>query len=114
MWYYRRIGKIKVHTSKTEIEESLFLSIGELFKVLIDSSRSPSELRYGSDGNIYYFQTTSPSSQIITGKTWSPANGTLLARLVILCDRLYKIGKGDSYDEEEINAVVKDITKQLL
>lgn len=74
-----------------------------------DSSRVPDEPCWCSDGNTYYFQNVNALGQLNTGKIWSPAKGFLLAQLVILCDRLYRIGKGESYDEDEMFISLKTL-----
>ena len=106
-----RRKSVKLNTIKTEINNDLYLLIGELFEILVYELHGG-----GNDGVTYYFATTDKNGKIKTGRTWSPNEKSLLGRLVKICDNLYSIGIGNNIDQakiiEEITRLINDIKKE--
>ena len=99
---------VKLRTSKTEINNDLYLVVGELFELLANQTKVYEKERFlGVDGTNYYFETTDKNGEIKRGTTWSPYYSPLLSRLVEICNKLYLIGIKENIDQTEI---IKEIS----
>ena len=98
----KRRNRVIVSTTKTEINNDLYLKIGELFELLANQTKVYEKDWLGFDGVIYYFATTKINGEIKIGQTWSPNKGSLLDRLVKICDNLYLGGVENNIDQSEI------------
>ena len=112
----KRRNEVKISTIKTEINNDLYLKIGELFELLANQTKVYDEyLLLGLDGVTYYFATTDINGEIKVGETWSPNEKSLLGRLVKICDNLYSAGIGNNIDQtkilKEITMLINDLTK---
>jgi len=103
----KKRNTVKITTVKTEINDDLYLIIGELFGLLAKQTKVYEKNRTGLDGVTYYFTTTDKNCEIKTGETWSPSEESLLERLVKICDELHSIGVADNIDQAER---IKEIT----
>jgi len=106
-WYSLvRSRNNSVTTKKTEINNELYLKIGELFGLLTEQTKEKDRkfevgangdffelLEIGVDGESYSFKTTDKNGEIRTGTTWSPhpSNKPMLAKLVKICDDLCSV-----------------------
>jgi len=116
VYYTERRDSIKVSTSMTEINNDLYLKIGELFEHLAAQIRKHENPSMGFDGVSYFFSTTDKNGEIIIGETWSPNKKSLLGKLVKICDNLYLIGIKDKKSHTkvliEIDKLINDLIKQ--
>jgi len=99
-------------TKKTEINDDLYLKIGELFKLVTEQAKEVKlewieksdtlpdgtviEIEHAiirSDGTTYTFKTTDENGVIKAGSTWSPQTKEkpMQRRLVEICDKLCSI-----------------------
>ena len=104
---HEKRNTVKITTIKTEINDDLYLIIGELFERLANQTKVHEKNRRGLDGVSYYFTTMDKNGEIKIGETWSPNKGSLLDRLVEICDNLYSVGVGNTIGQSEI---IKEIT----
>jgi len=111
----KRRNRVKISTIKTEINNDLYLKIGELFELLANQTKVYEKDRFGFDGVTYYFTTTEENGEIKIGETWSPNEKSLLGRLVKICNNLYLVGVGNNIDQmkilKEITVLINDLTK---
>ena len=63
----------------------------------------------GLDGVTYYFATTDENGQVKIGETWSPADDSLLGKVVKICDTIHSLGSGNVSQSE----IAKDIDELL-
>jgi len=108
--------KINTSTRKVEINDDLYQKIGELFELLAEQTKT-TERFIGFDGETYYFSTTDKNGEIRIGKTWSPPRGSLLDKLVDICNKLYSLKSEDNISSqseilEEIDKLINDLIKQ--
>ena len=116
IYYAERGDSVKVNTSRTEINNDLYLKIGELFELLAAQTKKHEKPNGGLDGVSYYFSTTDRNGEIIIGETWSPNKKSLLGKLVQICDSLHLIGinnkKSHAKVLKEIDKLMNNLIKQ--
>lgn len=110
-WYSKNKKKVKLISNKTEITNDLHLKIVDLFKLLEEQTKKPENDLMGLDGVTYYFSTTDKNGEIKIGETWSPAEKSLLGRLVKICDNIYSLGIGNNLSQSDI---LKEIEKLII
>lgn len=115
-WYAKKRKKVKVFRKQVPIDESFYLIICELFKVVAEKISSPDKETYGLDGVTYFFETTDAKGQLIGGETWSPNEGTNMLRLVKICDALYEMSIGKDVSQtvikKDIRLLIDDLKRQ--
>jgi hypothetical protein len=112
-WYAKNKKSVKIIANKTEINQDLYLKIGELFHLLAEQTKKIEKDMFGLDGVTYYFATTDKNGEIRIGETWSPNKGTLLNKLVKVCDNLSSIGIKKNTSQtgilKEIETLINDL-----
>ena len=130
---------VKVNTTKTEINNELYLKIGELFELLAEQTKEKkiekSERKFtlgangeiletlqgikiGFDGTTYSFTTTNKNGEIRTGTTWSPhpRENPMLCRLVDICDNLCSLEIENNISQtnilKEIETLIIDLKEK--
>ena len=109
----KRRSRVKIITIKTEINNDLYLKIGKLFELLANQTKVYEKNRRGLDGVSYYFTTTDKNGEIKIGETWSPNKGSLLDRLVEICDNLYSVGAENTIGQSEITKKIALLINDL-
>ena len=109
----KRRNRVKISTIKTEINNDLYLKVGELFQLLAEQTKKPEEEIMGLDGVTYYFATTNKNGDITIGETWSPRNNSLLDRVVKVCDSLCDLGSGKDISQTKILQEIEKIIKGM-
>jgi len=112
-WYAKKRNNVKLINNKVEIDNTLYSKIGELFQILIDQMKISENGIAGTDGTTYYFATTNKNGKIKIGETWSPNKGSLLNRLVIICNNLHLLGIGDNINQTEIIVEITQLINDL-
>lgn len=110
-WYSKSKKKVKLISNKTEINNDLYLKIVDLFKLLEEQTKKPENDLMGLDGVTYYFASIDKNGEIKIGETWSPAEKSLLGRLVKICDHIYSLGIGNNLSQSDI---LKEIEKLII
>ena len=110
-WYSKSKKKVKLISNKTEINNDLYLKIVDLFKLLEEQTKKPENDLMGLDGVTYYFASIDKNGEIKIGETWSPAEKSLLGRLVKICDHIYSLGIGNNLSQSDI---LKEIEKIII
>ena len=104
---------VKIKTSKVEINNDLYLKIGELFEILTEQAKTTGFI-LGVDGEAYYFSTTDKNGEITISETWSPPRCSLLGKLVDICNNLHSIGIGNNISQTEILEEIDELINDLL
>lgn len=112
-WYAKNRKRVKLLNKKTEINEGLYLKIGALFQLLAEQTRKPENETIGTDGVTYYFATTDTMGEVRLGEIWSPYEGTLLDRLVEICDNIYSLGNGKNIPQNDIENAIEQLIIDL-
>jgi len=112
-WYAKIRMFVKVKKSKAEINNDLYLKVGELFELLAEQTKEPDEEIYGLDGVTYYFATTDKNGKVKIGETWSPDENSLLDRLVDICSTLYLIGNKKDITQTDILQKIDKLINEL-
>jgi len=129
-WYAKDRKSVKINTRKTEINNDLYLKIGELFELLTEQTKEKERkyekgpngemyeiIEIGADGTTYLFANTDNKGEIREGTTWSPhpSSKPMLSRLVKICDDLcsLEIEKNISQANtlKEIEILISDLKK---
>jgi len=132
-WYAlveNRENFVKISMQKTEINNELYLKIGELFELLTEQTKEKERkfetlpdgtvieyIEMGFDGETYTFTTTDKNGEKRTGTTWSPhpSRKPMLSRLVKICDNLCSLEIENNISQtnilEEIEILIKDFKK---
>ncbi|WP_143883409.1 hypothetical protein [Chryseobacterium binzhouense] len=110
-WYSKNKNKVKLISNKTELTNDLYLKIVALFQLLEEQTKKPEHESMGLDGITYYFATTDKNGELKIGETWSPAEKSLLGRLVKICDNIYSLGIGNNLSQSDI---LKEIEKLVI
>ncbi|GAB5465207.1 MAG: hypothetical protein Kapaf2KO_06430 [Candidatus Kapaibacteriales bacterium] len=105
--------KVKRISNKAEINDDLYNKIVELFQLLAEQTEEQEDMILGQDGTTYYFTTTDVNGNIKNGETWSPENFSLLGRLTLVCDRIYKYGNGADWSQKELIENINGLLSEL-
>lgn len=109
-------------TSKIEINQDLYLKIGELFDLLLKQTKVPErKFKKGPngevyeietivfDGTVYYFTITGKDGKTESGETSSPGKNSVFGRLVKICDELHSLEFESPLILKEIDLLVSDL-----
>ena len=113
-WYAKRRNAVRLITGRAEIDNTLYSRIGKLFQLLAEQIKEPEQDMMGLDGVTYYFSTTTKSGELKTGETWSPKDGSLLSKLVEICDALYAAGIGNRTLPANLSEEIDKLVSRLM
>ena len=109
-------GTVKVETKSVVISASLYQSLGAIFRLVTEQIQDLDGSSAGLDGVVYYFFSTDAKGKEQMGRKWSPAKGTLMERLVLVCQSAYMLSKGENISEptlaEEAAALLKKLQQR--
>lgn len=113
-------GTVKAETKSIAIDQSLYQSLGAIFRLVTSQIQDLDGSTAGLDGVVYYFSSTDAKGKELMGRKWSPRKGTLMERLVLVCQSAYMLSKGENISEqavaEEAAALLEELevrTKEL-
>ncbi|PKP01691.1 MAG: hypothetical protein CVU11_14460 [Bacteroidetes bacterium HGW-Bacteroidetes-6] len=110
-WYAKNRNSVTVTSEKTEIADSLYNIIGELFQLQFMEINALDEI--GLDDETYYFSTISENNLLMTKEKWSPNENSFDGLLVSLCNKIYKLGKGQDISQAELFNEINDLIIKL-
>ena len=106
-------GTVKVETKSVPISQSLYQSLGAIARLVTSQIQDMDGSTAGLDGVVYYFSSTDAKGKEIMGRKWLPMKGTLMERLVLVCQSAYMLSQGENISEqalaEEANALLKEL-----
>jgi hypothetical protein len=109
IWFNERPDRIQVRTLKKEIRKESVDLIKQLFLSAIKLTRHPNNEPHGFDGTNYYF--SAQQDGIVSGKTWSPPDGSKLRRLTNISIELIALTCGSVSPILITGELRKEITK---
>ena len=109
-------GTVKVDTKSVVISASLYRSLGAIFRLVTEQIQDLDGSSAGLDGVVYYFFSADAKGKEQMGRKWSPAKGTLMERLVLVCQSAYMLSRGENISEptlaEEAAALLKKLQQR--
>lgn len=106
-WYSAKEG-VKVLKKSVYITRSLYKTLGEIFQLVTKQVQDMDGNASGLDGVFYIFSSTDAKGKVMMGEKWSPEEGTLMGKLVQVCQSAYLLAQGKNISEvalaEEANA----------
>mgnify|MGYP006948288165 FL=1 len=67
----------------------------------------------GLDGIVYFFSSTDAKGKEQMGRKWSPEKGTLMERLVLVCQSAYMLSRGENISEQTLAVEAAALLKAL-
>lgn len=109
-------GTVKSEKKSVFISQSLYLSLGAIFRLATGQIQDLDGSSAGLDGVVYYFASTDSKGNILSGRKWSPKKGTLMERLVLVCQSAYLLSIGENISEDtlanEADVLLKELQKR--
>ena len=106
-------GTVTVDTKSVVISASLYQSLGAIFRLVTEQVQDLDGSTAGLDGIVYFFSSTDAKGKEMMGRKWSPMKGTLMERLVLVCQSTYMFSQGENISEqalaEEATALLKEL-----
>lgn len=106
-------GTVKVDTKSVAISASLYQSLGAIFRLVTEQVQDLDGSTAGLDGVVYYFSSTDAKGKERMGRKWSPAKGTLMERLVLVCQSAYMLSRGENISEQTLAEETASLLKAL-
>lgn len=95
-------GTVTVDTKSVAISASLYQSLGAIFRLVTEQVQDLDGSTAGLDGVVYYFFSTDSEGKERVGRKWSPKKGTLMGRLVLVCQSAYMLSRGENISEQAL------------
>lgn len=95
-------GTVKVSTHSIAISQSLYQSLGAVFRLATDQIQDLDGTTAGLDGIAYYFSSTDTKGVVTMGRKWLPKKETLMGRLVLICESAYLLSTGGNISEKAL------------
>ncbi len=94
-------GTVTVDTKSVVISASLYQSLGAIFRLVTEQVQDLDGSTAGLDGIVYFFSSTDAKGKEQMGRKWSPEKGTLMERLVLVCQSAYMLSRGENISAPE-------------
>ena len=106
-------GTVTVDTKSVVISASLYQSLGVIFRLVTEQVQDLDGSTAGLDGIVYYFSSTDAKGKERMGRKWSPEKGTLMERLVLVCQSAYMLSRGENILEQTLAEEAASLLKAL-
>lgn len=106
-------GSVKVDTRSIAISLPLYQSLGAIFRLATGQIQDLDGSSAGLDGVAYYFAATDGKGGFMMGRKWSPAKGSLMERLVLVCQSAYLLSRGENIEENALSEEAASLLKAL-
>ena len=106
-------GTVTVDTKSVVISASLYQSLGAIFRLVTEQVQDLDGSTAGLDGIVYYFSSTDAKGKERMGRKWSPEKGTLMERLVLVCQSVYMLSRGENISEQTLAEEAASLLKAL-
>lgn len=106
-------GTVTVDTKSVVISASLYQSLGAIFRLVTEQVQDLDGSTAGLDGIVYYFSSTDAKGKERMGRKWSPEKGTLMERLVLVCQSAYMLSRGENISEQTLAEEAASLLKAL-
>ncbi len=95
-------GTVKVETKSVAVSPSLYRSLGAIFHIATEQIQDLDGSSAGLDGVVYYFSSTNEKGKERMGQEVVSEKGTLMERLVLVCQSAYMLSKGGNISEQTL------------
>ena len=106
-------GTVTVDTKSVVISASLYQSLGAIFRLVTEQVQDLDGSTAGLDGIVYFFSSTDAKGKEQMGRKWSPEKGTLMERLVLVCQSAYMLSRGENISEQTLAVEAAALLKAL-
>ena len=106
-------GTVTVDTKSVVISASLYQSLGAIFRLVTEQVQDLDGSTAGLDGIVYFFSSTDAKGKEQMGRKWSPEKGTLMERLVLVCQSAYMLSRGEDISEQAVAEEAAALLKEL-
>ena len=106
-------GTVTVDTKSVVISASLYQSLGAIFRLVTEQVQDLDGSTAGLDGIVYFFSSTDAKGKEQMGRKWSPEKGTLMERLVLVCQSAYMLSRGKIFLEQTLAVEAAALLKAL-
>ena len=106
-------GTVTVDTRTVVISSSLYQSLGAIFRTVTSQVQDLDGSTAGLDGVVYYFTSTDAKGTNQMGRKWSPKKGSLMDRLVLVCQSAYMLSRGEDISEQAVAEEAAALLKEL-
>ena len=106
-------GTVTVDTRSVVISSSLYQSLGAIFRTVTSQVQDLDGSTAGLDGVVYYFTSTDAKGTNQMGRKWSPKKGSLMDRLVLVCQSAYMLSRGEDISEQAVAEEAAALLKEL-
>ena len=104
---------MSVDTRTVVISSSLYQSLGAIFRTVTSQVQDLDGSTAGLDGVVYYFTSTDAKGTNQMGRKWSPKKGSLMDRLVLVCQSAYMLSRGEDISEQAVAEEAAALLKEL-
>ena len=106
-------GSVKVNKKSVAISPALYQSLGAIFNLVTSQIQDLDGNSMGVDGVVYYFASSDKTGNTLMGRKWSPAKGSLMERLVQVCQSAYLLSIDGNISEKTLAAEAGALLKEL-
>lgn len=106
-------GTVKVNQKSVVISAALYQSLGTIFRIATTQIQDLDGFSGGMDGVVYYFASSDAKGKTMMGRKWSPDKGTLMERLVQVCQSAYLLSVGGNISEQALATSASALLKEL-
>ena len=106
-------GTVTVDTRSVVISSSLYQSLGAIFRTVTSQVQDLDGSTAGLDGVVYYLTSTDSKGENQMGRKWSPKKGSLMDRLVLVCQSAYMLSRGEDISEQAVAEEAAALLKEL-
>lgn len=111
--YWQAKGTVTVETKSVVIGQSLYQSLGKIFRMVTSQIQHLDGSTAGLDGVVYYFSSADAKGNTLMGRKWSPEKSTLMGRLVLVCQSAYLLSRGENISEQALASEASVLLKEL-
>ena len=104
---------VQVLQKTVNINQSLYRSLVSIFRIVTSQIQDLDGSTAGLDGIAYYFASTGSKGTVLQGRKWSPEKGSLMERLVMLCQSAYLFSTGANISEETLTKEANSLLSVL-
>ena len=108
-----RQEKVAVISRSILISKSLYVALGDLYRIATSQIQDMDGYGGGVDGMNYYFFSSDANGKQLAGRKWSPEGGTLMQRLVLISESAYKISLGKNLSAAYLLTETQSLLKDL-
>ena len=106
-------GSVQVNKKSVFITQSLYKTLGDIFQLVTKQVLDLDGSTAGLDGVVYYFASADAKGHVMEGRKWSPEEGSLMEKLVQVCQSAYLLTQGKNISETALAEEAATLLKAL-